>query len=302
MNGRKNITGSAVLAVSLMAADGAAVYCYGLRALTVVVLCVGVCMLCDIVCSVARHRHLDAEDLSSLTTGLALAAMFPASVPYRVCILSCVFAVCIVKHPLGGLIPPAAAGYVFAELSFPMGVLRYPRMGTLAVGSASDGLYRLSELNVFSDNSPYSDFELIIGRVPGPMACGFIVLHIICALVLVLSKKSSLLTFLLPVVCTVTWCGVFDGAETVRKALFGGMLVFCSAYISSVNGYVPEKPLSRLGYALFLSAVTIAVTEISTVESPAVYACILCAPFRTLEKISSVSDGDEVRTEQTEKS
>ncbi|MBQ5316150.1 MAG: RnfABCDGE type electron transport complex subunit D [Oscillospiraceae bacterium] len=300
MSGRKDIAGSAVLAVSLMAADGAAVYCYGLRALIVVVICAGVCVLCDMICTVARRRHLDLSDLSSLTTGLALAAMFPASVPYWVCVMSCVFAVCVVKHPLGGLVPPAAAGYIFAELSFPAGVLRYPRMGILAIGNITDGLYRLSDMNVFSDNSPYSDFEMMIGRIPGPMACGFVVLHVICALVLVYSHKSSLTVFLMPVVTTVLWCGVFDGADRARAALFGGMLVFCSAYISSAVGYVPEKKASRVIYAVFLSAVTIAVTEISAVESPAVYACVLCAPFRTLEKITS--GGDDLRTEQKAKS
>ncbi|MBQ5310963.1 MAG: RnfABCDGE type electron transport complex subunit D [Oscillospiraceae bacterium] len=297
MSDRKDITGSAVLAVSLAAADGAAVWCYGARALVVTLVCVCVCVLCDVICTVMRRRRLDVHDLSSLVTGLAMAAMLPASVPLRVCVISCVFAVCVVKHPLGGIIPPAAAGYIFAELSFPQSVLRYPKTGILPVGAVTDGLYRLADLNVFSDNSPYTDFELIIGRVPGPMACGFIVLHVICAVVLFASKKSSLPVFLLPVVSTVLWCAAIHGTDKAKWALFGSMLVFCSAYISSLSEYVPAKPLSRIFYAMCLSVTVIAVSEISAVESPAVYACVICAPFRFLEK--SQNGGEEKRTKQS---
>ncbi|MCM1578664.1 MAG: RnfABCDGE type electron transport complex subunit D, partial [Ruminococcus sp.] len=110
---------------------GMGVYYYGMRAAAVTGVCAGSCMAADMVCLILRKKRLHIHDLSALDTGLAIACLMPAGVPYTIAAGACVFAVCIAKAPFGGrgceIVCPAAAGYIFAEMSFPRQMSLYPK-------------------------------------------------------------------------------------------------------------------------------------------------------------------------------
>ena len=282
MNKEKKTIACIMPAVALAAADGAAVYIYGVRMLIVIGICAGVCFVCDILCTVLSHKHIDPYDLSAVCTGLAIAGMLPASVPYTLCAAACVFAVCVVKHPLGGIIPPSAAGYIFAELSAPMQVLRYPRAAKIPLGTEPDLIAR-GDINAFSVNSPYSDMELLVGRAPGPAAAGFIVVIVICAVVLIYSGRVSGIVYLGGLFPAV-WAYCIHGIDSAKALLLGSMHLFVLTFIISDTDNIPKTRKARLAFALYVCAVLIMIREISEVSYPAVYAVMLTAPFRLLER------------------
>ncbi len=95
---------------------------YGVRAAIVI----GVSLLAALVVegvSAAVLNRRGIRDGHALLVGLLIAMSMPASVPLYVPVLAVVFALVVVKWSFGGLgsywMNPAAAGWVFAYLSFP---------------------------------------------------------------------------------------------------------------------------------------------------------------------------------------
>lgn len=103
---------------------------YGPRALMVCAAAVIPAVIADAACTLLRGRAPNPRDLSPIVTGLIIAMMMPASVPYYVPAAASVFAIAIVKHPFGGtghnLFNPAAAGFSFAAICWPGLVFMYP--------------------------------------------------------------------------------------------------------------------------------------------------------------------------------
>lgn len=276
---------TAVLSVmALMAA-----YYYGIRALAVTLVCVGVCWISDALCLILRRKSLHIHDLSPIVTGLALAVMMPASVPYTVAAAAAVFAVCIAKHPFGGhgyeIVSCAAAGYIFAELSFPQAVLQYPKpFGELSAGNVvTQTLFpSFTRSSAAAGALSYSDFELLIGNFCGPMGCTFTVLVIVCAFYLISRRAISPTVFLGELGTVLLWKLFTDGLVGVKISLAGGMLVFAASILTADYALTPKNTYARLLYGIFAGVITVAVSEISSLENPAVYACIIAAPFGRL--------------------
>ncbi len=273
--------------------DMMAVYYYGKRALLVAITAAAVCWAADIFCLVLRRKPLHLHDISAVVTGLAIAAMLPASVPYTVAAAASVFAICIAKHPFGGhgceIFNCAAAGYIFAELCFPQAVLSYPRpfaplSAANIVEESLTGSFTSAAMN--SSSASYSELELLIGKFPGPMGCTFTVLVIVCAAVLMCSKAISPSVFLTELSAVLLWSFLTDGAFGVITALSGGMLVFGIMFLSC-GGTVPKAMGQRIIFGLASAATIIVISEISNLENPVVYASVIAAPLAHISKRNS---------------
>nr|MDE6593982.1 RnfABCDGE type electron transport complex subunit D [Oscillospiraceae bacterium] len=160
------------------------VYYYGPRAAAVAFVCAASCLGADIVCLILRKKRLHIHDLSPIVTGLAIACLLPASVPYTIAAGACVFAVCIAKAPFGGrgceIICPAAAGYIFAELSFYRQMHFYPKpFEPLGLeNTVTEPLYRAFSGGVLSGE--FSELELLVGSTPGTLGCTGAVTVMVC--------------------------------------------------------------------------------------------------------------------------
>lgn len=273
----------------LMILDLMAVYQYGIRALLVTAVCVAVCWSADAMCLMLRHRPLHIHDLSAVVTGLTISAMLPASVPYTIAAAASVFAVCAAKHPFGGhgceIFNCAAVGYIFAELSYPSSVLMYPKpMTELPLSNYIDTvLYSsFSKTSMVADSSMYSDFELVIGSFAGPMGCTFTVLIFVCAMVLISQRAISGIVFFTELSAVLLWKFAQGGISEVKVSLAGGMLLFGIMILSCDNASGLKSKRERFLFGLLSGLLIIAVSEISTLENPVVYAAVIAAPFSRL--------------------
>lgn len=265
------------------------VYYYGLRAAALCLLCVGVCWVQDMLCLIIRKKSLHIHDISPIITGLLIALMLPASVPYTAAAAACTFAICIAKHPFGGhgaeIVNCAAAGYIFTELCFPSAVLLYPKpMTHLSLANeVTDSLYPSFTSSVMhSTSASYTDIELLIGSFTGPMGCTFTVLTAVCALYLISRKAVSGTVFFTGLIIVLGWNFAVGGLFRLKTALVGGMLLFGLAFLSC-DGHIMRKSFAE---KFFFGAVTalliVSVSRISRLENPVVYAVILAAPFSRL--------------------
>lgn len=127
--------------IALMPALIVGVWQMGVRALTVVALCIVCTVAAEWLYSLVTRTRNTIVDCSAIVTGLLLGMTLPASVPYWLAAAGSVFAIIVVKALCGGLgqniFNPALAARAFMMLIYPVGMTRYLEAGVDAVSSAT---------------------------------------------------------------------------------------------------------------------------------------------------------------------
>ena len=127
--------------IALMPALIVGVWQTGVRALTVVALCIACTVASEWLYSLVTRTRNTIVDCSAIVTGLLLGMTLPASVPYWLAAAGSVFAIIVVKALCGGLgqniFNPALAARAFMMLIYPVGMTRYLEAGVDAVSSAT---------------------------------------------------------------------------------------------------------------------------------------------------------------------
>jgi electron transport complex protein RnfD len=110
--------------ISLIPALLASVFFFGLRALAVVAVTVGSCILTEYLCRKVMKRDNTIVDLSAVVTGLLLAYSLPPAIPLWICVIGAVVAIGVVKQMFGGIgnnfVNPAIAARIILMISFPL--------------------------------------------------------------------------------------------------------------------------------------------------------------------------------------
>ena len=121
---QKDSTSKIMLLVilDLLPATAFGIYNFGARALLLILLTVGSCVLSEFVFNVIVHKKNTIDDLSAVVTGLLLALNLPVSLPWWEAVLGGAFAIIIVKMLFGGLgqnfMNPALGARCFLLIAF----------------------------------------------------------------------------------------------------------------------------------------------------------------------------------------
>lgn len=129
LRGPKTVRGLMLdVILALVPASAAAVWLFGVRSLTVIVVSVATAVVSEWAFQKATKRDVTVGDLSAVITGLLLALTLPPGVPLYVPVLGSAFAIVIAKQIFGGLgtnfVNPALAGRAFVLAAWPGHVLR----------------------------------------------------------------------------------------------------------------------------------------------------------------------------------
>ncbi len=104
-------------------------YFFGLRALIVIALSVGSCVLGEFLFNLATKRTQTIGDMSAVVTGLLLAFSLPAATPFYIPVVGGLFAIVVVKMIFGGLgqnfVNPALAARAFLLASYPVAMTNW---------------------------------------------------------------------------------------------------------------------------------------------------------------------------------
>ena len=108
--------------IALLPASVAAVVLFGLKALLILAVCVGTCVISEFLFNLIAKKKQTVSDLSACVTGTILALSLPATAEIWHCIIGSVFAIVVVKCLFGGIgcnfANPAVTARVFLLVSF----------------------------------------------------------------------------------------------------------------------------------------------------------------------------------------
>lgn len=108
--------------IALAPAAIASVVLFGLKALLILAVCVGSCVLSEFVFNLTVKKKQTVCDLSACVTGVLLALSLPATTGIWQCIVGSVFAIVVVKCLFGGIgcnfANPAVTARVFLLIAF----------------------------------------------------------------------------------------------------------------------------------------------------------------------------------------
>lgn len=276
--------------IVLAVLSAVSIYYYGARAAIVIVLSALVCCVTDLICIKLRKKKADIKDLSALITGIIIALMMPASVPYYVVITADIFAVILAKQAFGGhgheIFSPSAAGFLFAALCFPEAVLYYPKPFTsLPLSSVTGTEIQLSQSAakaiISTGTTDVSVMDLLIGKFCGPMGTGFVLILLISAVFLMFRRSISAITFFTQLVIisgfSYIYCG-FDIMDTVRL-ICSGMFIFGMTFLSGDFTTIPKTHSSRFLYGLITGCIILLFRFYTKSEISVICAIIISAPI-----------------------
>lgn len=274
------------------------VYYYGLRAFVITAVLAAVPVLCGLLTAKLRKIPCGADSLfAAASSGIMLALMLPASVPFYIAVICGIFSELIVIGTFGGhgkeIFCGAAAGYVFGEICFSEEMLRYPDVfaGGMSLAVPDDLSASFSRIMLTADSSPYSDIEIILGRTPSPMGTGVIIVLAVIAVYLMLKGKISFAVFLSQTAVYGIFSAIYgSGIPEAKYNIFSGMYLFASVF--AVCGKCPEKIHHRIIYGIFTGTFICLFRYYSLQENPAVYASLISAAFCEVLKQKEKKGGE----------
>jgi len=274
--------------ITLLALELMAFFYYGMRALAVAGLCMGVSFACEYCVLKLMEQKFTADNLGCLTDGLLVALMLPVSVGYTIAGTAAVFANVIGRNIFGGrsnmIFSPAAIGYLFAVTSWGEKVLMYPKPFTkLGVWDTAHQLVN-SATYTFNHTGEFqvSDYETLMGNFSGPVGAVSILLLIIGAVVLLFRKDLSLGTLIgffagLAVMCILSPYDV-GSFNTFKYVIATNMTLFTAVFIVSDIRTAPRKIRYGLFYGLFIAMLSYVLLVLTGIENIFVSISVLLTP------------------------
>lgn len=282
---------------------------YGVRVFTLAGVSVFTALVFDEILSrlFKIHRPLD---LSPIVTGLILVMLLPPSVPYYIPAIGSAFAITAAKIPFGGTgknaFNPAALGFCLISLLFKDAVYAYPAVGSkINLFSPSVTTVKAPVQYVTSMSRPrVSAIDLLTGRYPTSIGCGF-ALVIIAGFVLLAIRRRSILYTSLSYIFTVILFSVFivripaGIPSRIMLELCAGSVLFCGVFMVSDPVTSPKTRDGKIYYGLAAAAFTFVFSILLRIIYAAPFAIIaanaLCPLF---DRLSLASERRAEKREQ----
>lgn len=275
--------------IVLLFLSGLSFYYYGIRAMLVILISVATCIILDFLCIKARHQDVDFHNLSAVVvTGLVLALMMPATVPYYIVVIACCFSILIGKHAFGGsgceLFNCALIGFVFVSICFPQYVLQYPKpfdipnlemYPTNILSEQTIGF----NTNITSITKSYID--ILTGNVRGAMGSVHILILLVSAIFLMVRNSISKIVFLVEFLSICLFSCILNGftLNSIFCVLGGDMIMYSIIFFSCDINTIPKTKTTRLLYALIVCLLFIIIQCFEKSDNSILYAIILAVPF-----------------------
>ena len=159
--------------MGLIPAQLAAVYYFGIPALTLTLVSVISCMATEFVISkFVLKKGNTLPDLSAVVTGVLLAFNLPSNLSPLLVVMGAIFAIGVGKMSFGGLgnnpFNPALVGRVFLLISFPAPMTTWP-VPTGFTFSFADAVTGATPLGHNIQSAGYNILDLVTGHIGGSM-------------------------------------------------------------------------------------------------------------------------------------
>lgn len=270
-----------------------AFYFYGLRVVLVAGVSVFSSILADYSACAAMRKKYDWADFSPVMSGLLLALLMPASVPYTIMAFAAAFMAIVCKHAFGGnknlIFCPVCIAYIFTTFCFPSDILRYPTpdpFGSISISNAvSDSLsHSYTYLLDNGASSTFSLLDLVWGKIAGPMGTSAALIILICAVSLYFFGDIPATAFFAGFGANVLINVIFPVGETgwyaVLNSLVAGSYLFTLVFMACDPRYVPKRQFSQGVYGVAFAGASYLIRMHTSIENGAVFALPLLCVFR----------------------
>lgn len=181
--------------IALLPASLFGIYNFGFRALLLILVTVGTCVVSEWIFNKIVHKKNTIGDLSAVVTGLLLALNLPVSLPIWEAVIGAVFAIIIVKMLFGGLgqnfMNPALGARCFLLIAFAADMTNF----TCDTYSGATPL-ALMKNNAVTEGVALMDgvnsFDMLIGKTAGTIGETSAIAIIIGAIILILAGIINL--------------------------------------------------------------------------------------------------------------
>lgn len=242
--------------IALLPASFFGIYNFGFRALLLMLVTVGTCVVSEWIFNKIVHKKNTIGDLSAVVTGLLLALNLPVSLPIWEAVIGGVFAIIIVKMLFGGLgqnfMNPALGARCFLLIAFAADMTNFAcdtysgatPLALMKNNAATEGVALMDGVN---------SFDMLIGNTAGTIGETSAVAIIIGAIILILAGVINLR---------------IPGSYIVSFAAF--MMIFSEGGFFSAGGFDSNYLVAQLcGGGLMLGAFFMATDYVTSPITPA---------------------------------
>ncbi|MBQ1547857.1 MAG: RnfABCDGE type electron transport complex subunit D [Lachnospiraceae bacterium] len=240
--------------ISLLPASIFGIYNFGWRALVMIIISIGSCVLSEFCYEKLLHKKITIKDLSAVVTGLLLALNVPHTLPFWMVALGGVFAIIVVKMLFGGLgqnfMNPALGARCFLVISF-----------TGAMTSFTyDGVTGATPLALLKNGESVDVMSMLIGRTGGTIGETSAIALLLGAIILILLGVIDLRIPGTYIITFAIFTLLFGGhgfdlnflvAEIVGGGLLLGAFFMATDYVTS-----PITPLGKIIFGIILGVLT----------------------------------------------
>ena len=241
--------------IALLPASLFGIYNFGFRALLLILVTVGTCVVSEWIFNKIVHKKNTIGDLSAVVTGLLLALKLPVSLPIWEAVIGGVFAIIIVKMLFGGLgqnfMNPALGARCFLLIAFAADMTNF----TCDTYSGATPL-ALMKNNAVTEGIALMDgvnsFDMLIGKTAGTIGETSAIAIIFGAIILIL---AGIINLRIP------------GSYIVSFAIF--MIIFSQGGLFSPGGFDSNYLVAQIcGGGLMLGAFFMATDYVTSPITP----------------------------------
>ena len=262
----RGIMSDVVIALAPAATYGCILF--GLRALAVLITCVGVAVLSEFLWNKALKKPNTIKDMSAVVTGLLLGMNLPPTLPLWQAAIGSAAAIIVVKQMFGGLghnfANPAIAARIMLLVSFPAAMTRFTEPVSDAVTSATP---------LAGTAGALSFKTLFFGMHAGSIGETSAFLLIVGGLYLVIRR---VITPVIPVcfIGTVALLSLITG-ENVMLSVFGGGLILGAVFMATDYTTSPTTPLGKAVFAVGCGIITFVIRKFGALPEGVSYSILL---------------------------
>ena len=263
--------------LALLPAGAVSVVIFGIRALFLIITCVGSAVVAEGVCRIIMKRPQTIGDLSAVVTGLLLAYNLPVTLPLWMGALGSVIAIVVVKQMFGGIghnfVNPALIGRIVLMNSFTSAMTTWA-LPVVYQQSGTDVVTGATPLALMKSGEQLpSLLDMFLGQTGGCLGETCALALIIGGVYLVCRKVISPVIPLV-FVGTVAVLTFFAGYNPLYEVLSGGLLLgaifMATDYVTS-----PTTTSGKVIFAIGCGAITAFIRIFGSIPEGVSYSIII---------------------------
>ncbi len=298
---KQNMVSILERSMTLLAAAAVAAFHYGIRVLLLCAAAMIVSMVTELFCLYVRGIPFRLWHLEAMGSGLILTMLMPASVPYSVLIISCIFMIIIGRQILGGSEHPvfsaAAVGYCFAQLSWRTAILTYPTAEWLGLENIVN-FHETASVSALWSQGGLLQGDLLSWLVHSeglPMGSSSLLLLLVAAAILSLRRaiRGSVLAGMLITGIMISWTlgGIEGFWRVLATILMSHSFLYAAMYLYSDPALAPSGIFGLL-FGILAAMLTLLLSLFAGVQQAAVILAVLLQPLQRVLRNASQSAAD----------